>query len=62
MADNDNSLQERQLEKNKDRRERQGEAIENMDDDNKADAARRAHERNQDVRERQRDINKERRD
>jgi hypothetical protein len=62
MADNDNSLQERQLEQNKNRRERQADAIENMDDDNKADAARRAHERNQDVRERQRDINKERRD
>jgi hypothetical protein len=62
MADNDNNLQERQLDNNKNRRDRQADAIEKMDDDNKADAARRAHDRNQDVRERQKDVNKRRRD
>ena len=62
MADNDNSLQERQVESNKNRRDRQADAIDKMDDDNKADAAQRAHDRNQDVRERQKDVNKRRRD
>jgi len=62
MADNDNSLQERQVESNKNRRDRQADAIDKMDDDNKADAARRAHDRNQDVRDRQKDVNKKRRD
>ena len=62
MADNDNNLQERQLENNKNRRGRQADAIDKMDDDNKADAAQRAHDRNQDVRERQKDVNKRRRD
>ena len=62
MADNDNNLQERQLENNQNRRGRQADAIEKMDNDNKADAAQRAHDRNQDVRERQKDVNKKRRD
>ena len=58
MADD---LQERQVEKNKNRRERQADAIKEMDNDNKKDAAQKAHERNKDVRERQKDINQERR-
>jgi hypothetical protein len=33
-----------------------------MDDDNKKEAVEKAHERNQDVRERQKDVNKGRRD
>ena len=59
MADD---LQERQMEKNQNRRERQADAIEKMDNDNKKDAAEKARERNQDVRKRQKDVNEERRD
>ena len=55
-------LQERQVEKNQNRRERQADVIKEMDDDNKKDAAQKAQERNEDVRERQKDVNKERRD
>jgi len=58
MADD---LQQRQVEKNQNRRERQADAIKKMDNDNKKEAAEKAHERNKDVRERQKDINKERR-
>ena len=59
MADD---LQQRQVEKNQNRRERQADAINKMDDDNKKEAVEKAHERNQDVRERQKDDNKKRRD
>jgi hypothetical protein len=51
-ADND---RERQQENNQNRRERQADAINKMDDDNKKEAVEKAHERNQDVRERQKD-------
>jgi hypothetical protein len=57
-ADSD---RERQQESNQNRRERQADAINKMDDDNKKEAVEKAHERNQDVRERQKDGNKERR-
>ena len=56
-ADSD---RERQQESNQNRRERQADAINKMDDDNKKEAVEKAHERNQDVRERQKDGNKER--
>lgn len=50
---------ERQHEQNKNRRSRQAEVIENAPNDKKADAARKAHDRNQDVRGRQKDVNRE---
>ena len=53
-------LRERQMEKNQNRRERQADVIDEMDDDNKKEAAEKARERNQDVRERQKDVNDKR--
>ncbi len=58
----DNDARERQQESIQNRRERQADAINKMDDDNKKEAVEKAHERNQDVRERQKDDNKKRRD
>ena len=55
-------LRERQMEKNQNRRERQADVIDEMDDDNKKEAAEKAHERNEDVRDRQKDVREERRD
>ena len=54
----DNDARERQQESNQNRRERQADAINKMDDDNKKEAVEKAHERNQDVRERQKDDNR----
>jgi hypothetical protein len=48
-------VRERQQESNQNRRERQADAINKMDDDNKKEAVEKAHERNQDVRERQKE-------
>ena len=52
-------LLEHQLEKNARRRSRQAEIIKNMDDDKKADAIEKAHERNKNVRSRQKELHEE---
>jgi len=52
-------LQQQQLNKNANRRSRQAEAIKQVPQEQKADAAKKAHERNQNVKGRQKDINQE---
>ena len=57
MAQTD--LQQQQLDKNANRRNRQAEAIKQAPQDKKVEAAQKAHERNKDVRGRQKDVNQE---
>jgi len=57
MAQTD--LQQKQMDKNEKRRNRQAEAIKQAPADKKVEAAQKAHERNQDVRSRQKDTNRQ---
>ena len=55
-------LQERQMDNNARRRSRQADVVKELPQDKKADAAKNAHDRNQDARSRQKDVNQKRRD
>ena len=57
MAQTD--LQQKQLDKNANRRNRQAEVIKQAPADKKVEAAQKTHERNKDVRGRQKDTNKQ---
>ena len=57
MAQTD--LQQQQVNKNADRRSRQAEVIKQAPQDQKVEAAQKAHERNKKVRDRQKDVNRQ---